>query len=81
MIGVSTSALQRIELGSLKLSPSVASRISAVTDVDVRCLTRIGLPIKHASGEDYTRQHFERCQRRFQSQAMGYECEYEITEL
>lgn len=81
MVGISASALQRIELGSLKLSRSVASRISAVTDVDVKCLTRIGRPIKHASGEDYTNEHFERSQQRFQSQAMRHECEYVITEL
>jgi hypothetical protein len=81
MIGVSVSALQRIELGSLKLSPSVASRISAVTDVDEKCLMRTGLPIKDASGENYTRQHFERCHRRFQSQAARHECEYVISEL
>lgn len=81
MIGVSVSALQRIELGSLKLSSSVASRISAVTDVDEKCLMRTGLPIKDDSGENYTRQHFERCHRRFQSQAARHEREYVISEL
>jgi hypothetical protein len=81
MIGISASALQRIELGNLKLSPSTASRISAVTDVDVRCLTDTRLPIKHASGKNYTLHHFERCQLRFESQAMHHECEYAIAEL
>ena len=81
MIGVSTSTLQRIELGSLKLSSDVASRILAVTDVEEECLRRVGRSIKHASGEDYDREHFERCQRRFRSQAMEHECAYVTAEL
>ncbi len=81
MIGVAATSLQRIELGTLKLSLAVAWRIRAVTDVDVECLTRAGSPIKHASGEDYNSEHFARAQWRFGSQAMGYECEYVIAEL
>jgi DNA-binding XRE family transcriptional regulator len=81
MIGLAVSSLQRIELGTLKLSLAVAWRIRAVTDVDIECLTRVGRPIKHASGEDYTREHFERAQWRFRSRAMGHECEYVIAEL
>ena len=81
MIGVSTSTLQRIELGSLKLSSDVASRIWAVTDVEEECLRRVGRSIKHASGQDYDRGHFERCQRRFRSQAMNHECAYVTAEL
>ena len=81
MIGVSASTLQRIELGSLKLSSDVASRISAVTDVEEKCLTHVGHPIKHLSGKNYDREHFERCQRRFQSEAMRHECTYVTTEL
>ena len=80
MIGISVSALQRIELGTLKLSPAVVSRISAVTDVEAKCLNRIG-PIKHASGENYTREHFERSQRRLRSRAINHECEYLTEEL
>ena len=81
MVRISTSALQRIELGSLKLSSRVAWRIRSVTDVDVQSLTRPRQTIRHASGEEYTRKHFERCQQRFQSLAMDQERQYMTEEL
>jgi len=81
MIGISASALQRIELDTLKLSSAVISRISAVTAVEAKCLTRLGSPIKHASGKNYTYEHFKRSQRRLQSRAINHECEYVTDEL
>lgn len=81
MIGVSASALQRIELGTLALSAAVARRIHEVTAVDVTCLTAEDRPLKDTWGNNYSREHFDECQLRFRSKAMKHECEYMIEEF
>lgn len=81
LIGLSASALQRIELGSLKLSSKVAQRISVVTGVRAKCLFRRNKPLLAFDGTAYASSEFDKLQRRYQSKAISYECEYMAQEL
>jgi hypothetical protein len=81
MIGVSASALQRIELGKLRLSGKIAERIAAVTDVAAWCLTKPNGRLVSRSGHPYTARDFDRCQSRLASPTVRHECEHKKGEL
>lgn len=82
MIGVSASALQRIELGSLRLSDRLSRRIATITDVDQASLRTGAVPhIRHRSGEVYSVEHFKQAQQRRKSESTEHEREYMTQEL
>ncbi len=82
MIGVSASTLQRIELGSLRISAKVASRISAVTGLDQRCLrSSRAEPLMSVREKTYTAAEFEALQHRPSDAAMQHECDYITCEI
>ena len=84
MIGISASALQRIELGSLRISPKIANRIREATGLDTRCLRNWPRgELKSVRGNLYTRAEFAALQHRqsFSFRALRHECDYMVAEI
>lgn len=82
MIGISASALQKIESESLRMSPKVVSRITALTHVDPACLRNLrGGKLKSVRGKVFTAAEFQALQHRPSSAAMQHECDYMVLEI
>lgn len=81
MVGLSTSAVQRIELATLPLNEKILGRISSMTDVGEQCLMQPERRLNNRNGEDYTKGDFDECQSRLRSAAVRHECERKKGEL
>jgi hypothetical protein len=81
MIGISVSALQRIELGTLRVSEKIAGRIAAITDVAPQCLMEPNIRLISRSGRSYTKRDFDLCQARLASPTVRHERDYKKGEL
>lgn len=81
MVGLSTSAVQRIELGTLELTEKILGRISAMTDVGEESLLRPERRLNNRNGDEYTKSDFDECQLRLKSAAVRHECERKKAEL
>ena len=73
LIGVSTSALQQIELGAMKLTSKIEGRIVSVTGVKGACLRGRRGKLVTSAGEPFTRKHFERRDERAAWKASEFE--------
>lgn len=78
LLGLSSSALQRIELGSLKLSERVAYQIAAVTGANPRTLST---SLKSHSGGPYRKEHYEAIAATTLSRAAQHQSIYMAKEL